>query len=314
MGLRQHVGHRKRWHTFPGLCFERQPVVQEKNVQMTLDLWTFDVGVQAGSPQGYAEECLRRVEESWNGGADMVLFPEFCWMGLESFVEGNKGLRGISDLFWLEMWPVMQKRLNRADKAVVLGTAPFWDETTRGLFNRAPILCEGRALHQDKLHLTPWENAFSPGESLRLWKFGGLTIAVIICLDIEVPELAALLRGMGVDLILVPSATENFLGVERVDRCASARAVELGCCVGVAHLVGQANSDLIDNNVGRTAFYTPSQAAFGAQSRMHEGPVVAHGFQKQRCLVEAKALAQMRSTLGETNPALLTVRPIVIDS
>jgi predicted amidohydrolase len=281
---------------------------------MNLDLWTFDVGVQAESPQAYADECLRRVEESWDGGADLVLFPEFCWVGLEKFVPEKGGLRGVSALFWNEMWPMMQKRLSRPDKAAVLGTAPFFDASTQRHFNRAPILCGGRALHQDKLHLTPWENAFSPGESLRLWKFGGLTIAVIICLDIEVPELAARLRGRGVDLILVPSATETLLGVERVDRCASARAVELGCCVGVAHLVGQAESDLIDDNVGRTAFYTPSQAAFGAQPRMHEGPVVAHGFQKQRCLVDATALAQMRSTLGETNPALLTVRPIVIDS
>ena len=206
---------------------------------MNLDLWTFDVGVQAESPQAYAEECLRRVEESWADGADLVLFPEFCWVGLERFVRKEQGLRGVADLFWSKMWPVMETRLNRADKTVVLGTAPFWDETTQRLFNRAPIFCEGRALHQDKLHLTPWENAFSPGEALRLWRFGGLTIAVIICLDIEVPELAARLRGSGVDLILVPGATENILGVERVNRCASARAVELGCCVGVAHLVEQ---------------------------------------------------------------------------
>ena len=281
---------------------------------MNLDLWTFDVGVLAESPQAYAEECLRRVEESWADGADVVLFPEFCWVGLERFVAKNKGLRGVSDLFWLELWPAMQTRLNRADKAVVLGTAPSWDETTQRLFNRAPILCAGLTLHQDKLHLTPWENAFSPGESLRLWRFRGLTIAVIICLDIEVPELAARLRGRGVDLILVPSATENILGVERVNRCASARAVELGCCVGVAHLVGQTESDLIDDNVGRTAFYNPSQAAFGAQSRIHESPVVVNGFQKLRCVVDATALTQMRSVLGETNPALLTGRPIVIDA
>lgn len=279
---------------------------------MKLDLWTFDVGVQAKSPQNYAEECLRRVEESWNGGSDLVLFPEFCWVGLERFVANDKGLRGVSDLFWNELWPVMQTRLARLDKAAVLGTAPFWDERTKRLFNRAPIICEGRALHQDKLHLTPWENAFSPGEALRIWKFAGLTIAVIICLDIEVPELAAQLRGRGVDLILVPSATENILGVERVNRCASARGVELGCCVGVAHLVGRAETDLIDDNVGLTAFYTPSQAAFGSESRINESPVIESGFQKLRCLVDPAALAQMRAAIGETNPALLTGRQIAI--
>lgn len=272
---------------------------------MTLDLWTFDVGVQAATAQAYADECLRRVEESWDAGAEIVLFPEFCWVGLERFVCKESGLRGVSDLFWNEMWPVMQSRLERHDKAAVLGTAPFWDDKTKRFFNRAPILSGGRAFHQDKLHLTPWENAFAPGETLRLWKFGGLTIAVIICLDIEVPELAARLRGRGVDLILVPSATETLLGVERVDRCASARAVELGCCVGVAHLVGKAESDLIDDNLGRVAFYTPSQAAFASQARSNEGPVLGSGFQRLRCTVDEVALSNARAAIGETNPSLL---------
>lgn len=272
---------------------------------MTLDLWTFDVGIQAATAQAYADECLRRVEQSWDEGADLVLFPEFCWVGLETFAGRERGLRGVSDLFWNEMWPAMQARLGRHDKAAVLGTAPFWDDKTQRLFNRAPILCAGHALHQDKLHLTPWENEFTPGTELRLWQFGGLTVAVIICLDIEVPELAGSLRGRGVDLILVPSATETLLGVERVDRCASARAVELGCCVGVAHLVGKADSDLIDDNVGRTAFYTPSQAAFASQVRSNEGPVVGSGFQRLRCTVDEAALAAMRAAVMETNPARL---------
>ena len=272
---------------------------------MNLDLWTFDAGVQAATPQAYAEECLRRVEESWDAGAGIVLFPEFCWVGLERFVGRERGLRSVSDMFWHDMWPAMQTRLARRGKAAVLGTAPFWDEKTNRLFNRAPIISEGRALHQDKLHLTPWESEFSRGDELRLWKFGGQTIAVIICLDIEVPELAARLRGRGVDLILVPSATETILGVERVDRCASARAVELGCCVGVAHLVGRTESDLIDDNVGRTAFYTPSQSAYLNQGRVSENPVIGNGFQRLRCAVDAGALALMRSAAGETNPALL---------
>ena len=275
---------------------------------MNLDLWTFDVGVKAGSPPGYAEECLRRVEESWDGGADLVLFPEFCWVGLEPFVGREHGLRGVSDFFWKTLWPEAQRRLARAGKAAVLGTVPCWEEGTGRLYNRAPIIADGRVFHQDKLHLTPWENAFSPGDELRLWKFGGITIAVIICLDIEVPELAARLRNKGVDLILVPSATETVLGVERVDRCASARAVELGCCTAVAHLVGRAESDLIDDNVGRTAFYSPSQAAFGDHARVIESAIVGSGFQRLRSAVDIDALSQLRKAAGETNPSLLRVR------
>lgn len=273
---------------------------------MNLDLWTFDVGVEAATAQAYADECIRRVEQSWADGADVVLFPEFCWMGLERFTEKSRGLRGVSDLFWLELWPSIQSRLARPDKSAVLGTAPFFDEATGRLLNRSPILCESRAIHQDKLHLTPWENAFTRGDTLRLWHFRDITIAVIICLDIEVPELSVHLRNRSVDLILVPSATETILGVERVDRCASARAVELGCCVGVSHLVGRTESELIDDNIGRTAFYTPSQSAFKRQPREEEDVVITSGFHRQHCIVDVAALRKMRRMVGETNPSRLT--------
>ena len=84
----------------------------------------------------------------------------------------------------------MYKRqlLIRPGKAVVLGTVPFWDAERQELRNRAPVLVEDRMLYQDKLHLTPWESEFSPGTELRVWEFAGLRFAVVICLDIEIPE------------------------------------------------------------------------------------------------------------------------------
>jgi predicted amidohydrolase len=132
---------------------------------------------------------------------------------------------------------------------------------------------------------------------------------VVICLDIEIPELSARLRGAGVDVMLVPSATETVLGVERVDRCASARAVELGCVVGVSHLTGKAASELIDENVGRTAVYFPSQAAFRDDPRWVEGEIVAAGIHKQRVVIDHRALEVMRRMRQETNPSLLSVLP-----
>lgn len=274
---------------------------------MTLDLWTFDVGAAADSPESFAEECLRRAEESWAGGAEIVLFPEFLWVGLERFVTGGQPLREVSQLFWGELMPRIQVRFADSSKAAVLGTVPFWDEKNARLHNRSPIFSAGRWLQQDKLHLTPWETAFSPGEALTIWEHGGLRIAVVICLDIEVPELSAALRGRGVDLILCPSATETLLGVERVDRCASARAVELGCQVAVAHLAGAADSDLIDANVGRVAVYNPSQSPFADEPRWIEGDVETDGFHRLRVEIEPQKLAAMREKACETNPSLLKI-------
>ena len=271
-----------------------------------VDLWTFDVGAEASSPEAYAELMTSRVLTSWEEGADLVLFPEFAWMGLERFVEGASKLQGVAELFWEKLWPDLQAKLNRSGKAVVLGTVPYF--TDKEITNRAPIIVEGKAHYQDKLNLTPWETAFTGGEALHIIEIAGLRFAVIVCLDIEIPEISVVLRGAGVDLILVPSATETVLGTERVGRCASARAVELGCYVGVAHLVGKTVSELVDENVGRLSWFTPSQSVFSDEKMTQMTELLDGGFYRERLYVDISRLQNMRKKIAETNPALLTIR------
>jgi predicted amidohydrolase len=277
---------------------------------LTLDLLTWDVTPTEGPHPATARHRTPTINDpvrsAWDSGADLVLLPEFTWMMLEPTLPPSPTpLQGVAERFWNEEWPFLCQALARPDKAVVLGTCPFFDPLTQQLRNRAPILRGIDHLHQDKLHLTPWEQAFSPGDSIQLFTFRGFTLAVIICLDIEVPELSALLRGHHIDLILCPSATETELGTERVDRCASARAVELGCHVGVSHLLGRSPSDLIDQNVGRVAIYHPSQVPFSKSPRWNEAPLQTQGIHRLRTPLDHTALSRMRKRTAETNPALL---------
>lgn len=270
---------------------------------LTLDLVTFDPGVQVTDAADYAGAVASRVEQSWAEGADLVLLPEFTWMGLEPLVARaqDEPLRCVAEFFEKNLLPGLRTRLSRPGKAVVLGTVPTVTSDGR-IMNRAVIFSDGQTLFQDKLHLTPWENSFTPGDTLHLWTFGGFRIAVIICLDIEIPELSARLRDSGVDLILCPSATESILGVERVNRCASARAVELGCYVGVSHLTGRAESGLIDENIGKAALYRPSQSAFKNALRLEETEIHQEGSQILRGRLEKHPLDVMRRMKVETNP------------
>jgi len=272
---------------------------------LTIDLRTCDVGVQAGSHDEIVLSIVMQTEKGWNDGADVVVFPEYAWMLLEQVVSGDDKIRAVARLFWETVWPELLPKLSRPDKAVVLGTVPCLlpDGTLR---NRAPILCGGRALFQDKINLTPWERVFSAGNTIQLWQFKGAKFAVLVCLDIEVPELAAALRGRGVDAILVPSATESMMGLERIGRCASARSVELCCYVGVAHLTGTARSDLVDKNVGRAAWFTPSQAAFEEEEKALTTRIAWAGCERQLGRMDLERLARSRSVRMETNPALLT--------
>jgi len=273
---------------------------------LVLDLVTFDPGSPPSHVEAYAGSVLQCVEQGWETGADLVLLPEFTWMGLEPLVAagGQAPLRSVAEVFWQQVLPRLLPRLNQAGKAAVLGTAPCL-QPDGSITNRAFIVADGHLLFQDKLHMTPWEADFTPGSSMQLWAWRGWKVAVIICLDIEIPELSARLRDSGVDLILCPSATETVLGVERVNRCASARSVELGCYVGVSHLTGRAASELIDDNIGRAAFYRPSQAVFKDQPRHEETELVTAGSHRLRVSLNLRALETMRRMTKETNPAHL---------
>lgn len=291
--------------------------------ELRVDLRTCDVGASVASPEEFVTLVEEMILQSWGNGADLVLWPEFSWLGLERFVakQGSteneaEPLRKVAVTFWNQLWPNLAKKLERGDKAVVLGTVPWLNENGK-LRNRAPILVGGRVAFQDKLNLTPWEDQFTGGEGVRIFEFAGVRFAVVICLDIEVPEISVALRGQGVDLILVPSATESILGVERVGRCASARSVELGCYVGVCHLVGKGESSLVDENVGRLAWFAPSQSPFakgGDERREATTEVLDRGFECLSVVLDPSKLSRMRKRRAETNPAFLsTALPKVMD-
>ena len=169
----------------------------------------------------------------------------------------------------------------------------------------------GKVITQDKLVLTPWEHEFEPGKVLNLIRFKGITIALLICLDIEIPEISAQLRGQNVDLILVPSATETAFGAERVTRCACARSVELGCAVIVSPIVGQCDAYMVEEDVGRLAAYFPSQSAFADTQRVQETKIYAKGFHKLASQLSLQSLKQMRAAKRETNPSLLPRASII---
>lgn len=265
---------------------------------MIIDACTFDVS-HAPTVEACAEAMLTRASQSFAEGADIVLFPEYAWAPALTLE------RNVLHEFWTRTVPALAARLDTMNKLLVLGTAPCFDDATGALRNRAIIVSDGQVRTQDKLFLTPWERSFTRGTELNLLSFRGARIAVVICLDIEVPELSAQLRGQGIDVVLVPSATETILGCERVTRCASARAVELGCAVVVSPLVGRCDSALVDENLGKLGCYLPSQAAFAEDTRRAESDVITEGLVTQRFTVDLDRLATMRRATSETNPSLL---------
>lgn len=275
---------------------------------LNLRAFTFDPGLPVASPAALANTIAQHTLQAWQQDADIVLWPEYTWLALEQFTQSENPQAEAAHCFWNTLWPDLQQRLAHPNKAVVLGSTPSI-APDGSLRNRAPILAAGKTYFQDKLHLTPWESQFSPGDALQLIPFRGQRIAVLICLDIEIPELAAALRTHAPGLILVPSATETILGMERVTRCASARAVELGCFTAVSPLVGRAPfSDLIDENLGCLAVFMPSQSPFADLPRLSMPPPLREGIHALNVTLDFDALAATRVLTGETAPFLIHPR------
>lgn len=272
-----------------------------------VEAWTFDVGDTGKTVQAFAEEVMHRVETAWDGGADIVLLPEYLWAALEPLLPAGADMEDIAKVVWEDLMPTVKQRLSRKNKHAVLGSAPWRDPATGHLRNRAIVMSDAHLLHQDKLFLTPWEHEFRAGRDIFVFPMADLNVAVVICLDIEVPELSARLRGLNIDLLLVPSATETAFGSERVTRCASARAVELGCAVVVCPLVGKCDSSMVNVNLGSLASYLPAEKIFDTLKRADTEKLVDHGWHAHRLEVPLSLIRDSREHRHETNPAQLSV-------
>lgn len=124
----------------------------------------------------------------------------------------------------------------------------------------------GAVYTQDKLHLTPYERqeyGITPGDEVAIFDTGYARIGMLVCYDVEFPELSRLLTLAGAEILMVPFSTDERKAYLRVRYSAHARALENIVYVVLSGNVGnlpQVDSFLI--NYGQAAICTPSDFAF----------------------------------------------------
>jgi len=88
-------------------------------------------------------------------------------------------------------------------------------------------------------------------------------IGILICYDVEFPELSRLLADEGMDILFVPFLTDTQNGYSRVRYCAQARAIENECYVAIAGSVGNLPKvHNMDIQYAQSMVFTPSDFAF----------------------------------------------------
>ncbi len=226
---------------------------------------TFDISKRFSSLEDIRRQFREQISSSIERGANVVLLPEYSVYAAAQLA-GSQDPGKIGKFFWEDVVPEIAD-LSRATKTLIVpGSAPYFNG--KRLENSAALLVEGQVFRQPKLTLTHWEHEYQRGDQLHVVQWRDLNWICLICFDIEQPEIAAYIKkNVNPHVILIPSATSDTYGSERVHRCANARAVELGALCAVSSLVGEdLKNPLVDHNEGRAAVYLPSQSNIDAPS------------------------------------------------
>ncbi len=132
----------------------------------------------------------------------------------------------------------------------------------------------GNVFEQDKIHRTRWEREkwnTDAGDKLHLFETPFGKIAILICYDIEFPELARMVCEAGADILMVPSCTDDRQGFLRVRYCCHARAIENQVFVVMTSTVGNLPVEGLGMHYGQAAIITPSDFSFARDGIAAEG-------------------------------------------
>lgn len=150
---------------------------------------------------------------------------------------------------------------------IITGSMPEIQENR--LFN-VGYLCkrDGTIDRYEKLHVTPDEAkvwGMEGGTSIKTFDTDCGKIGILICYDVEFPELSRLLADEGMDILFVPFLTDTQNGYSRVRNCAQARAIENECYVAIAGSVGNLPKvHNMDIQFAQSMVFTPCDFAFPA--------------------------------------------------
>ena len=158
---------------------------------------------------------------------------------------------------------------------IITGSMPFIKEEDGRLYN-VGFLCRRDGTYEmyEKIHVTPDEIkswGLSGGKSLQTFDTDCAKIGVLICYDVEFPELSRIMADQGMQILFVPFLTDTQNAYSRVKVCAHARAIENECFVVIAGSVGNLpRVHNMDIQYAQSGVFTPCDFAFPTDGKRAE--------------------------------------------
>ena len=225
-------------------------------------------------PYSSLEDVMQQVEffvDAVSGyRSDFALFPEFFNAPLMAEYNHLSEPEAIREL--AKHTSVITKKFSELAISyninIITGSMP---EIRNNRLYNAGYLCkrDGSVDRYEKLHTTPDEVkvwGLEGGDEFNVFETDCGKIGILICYDIEFPELSRLLADKGMDILFVPFLTDTQNGFSRVKSCARARAIEDECYVAIAGCVGNLPKvHNMDINYAQAMVFTPCDFAFPAE-------------------------------------------------
>lgn len=223
------------------------------------------------------EEFARHVEflvdVASDAKADFLCFPELFTLQLLSLVDpgarpGQAARRLAEDA--PRFVELMHDLAIRYDVNLVGGSTFALRPTDSGeqrLRNVGFLFGRDGSIHeQEKLHVTPNEARWwgvEGGSKLTTFETDRGPVALLVCYDVEFPELVRHLAEAGALILFVPFNTNDRHGLIRVQTCARARAIENQLYVVTSGCIG--NLPFVENadlHYAQSGVYTPADLSF----------------------------------------------------
>lgn len=268
---------------------------------------------------GFQSHLSEIVGQAVNLGAELVVFPELVGTGLlASRPDADSLLAADMKRTYRELFPPVADDFAHTLSALatrhgiaIMGGSHYRRAQGERFRNTAYLAhADGRVERQDKLHLTPPETAIGtdPGDDLIITTIGPARVAILICMDLQYPELARHLSDRGVDVVLCPSLTWNRRGANRMRYASHSRAMENQVFVVTSVLLGTCGIPLDSalHGTGRAIITCPINATFG----IHDGLLATAPDSDESVVVGDLDLEQLhRSRANPEPPGLVNRRP-----
>lgn len=156
---------------------------------------------------------------------------------------------------------------------IISGSMPIMENGK--MYNASYLLHrDGKIEEYRKIHITPNERKYygmEGGDKIKVFDTDCGKVGIVVCYDVEFPELPRLLADQGMKILFVPYLTDTQNAYTRVRNCAAARAIENECYVAITGCVGNLPGvKNMDIQFGQAAVFTPSDFAFPSNATKGE--------------------------------------------